>query len=85
MKGGKLLNIYCKCKYKLFRYYKLGKGRIIKCFVGRIHEDNVGLKGIPTYSKPLCPQCKKEIGIIVMIRGEPAIKFNNGTIQSVRV
>ncbi|MCB5231347.1 MAG: hypothetical protein WCX83_00965 [Candidatus Cloacimonas sp.] len=85
MGRGKILDINCKCGYKLFRYYKLGKGKIIKCFVDRIEEDFVGLQGLDTYAKPLCPECKKELGIILMIRGAPALKLNQGTIQSVRI
>ena len=85
MKRGKLVDIECKCGYKLFRYYKMGKGKIIKCFIDRLHEDFVGLKGYENFSKPLCPSCGKELGIIMMIRGEAALKINNGTIKSVRI
>jgi len=84
MNSGKVLSIYCKCGYKLFRYYKMGKGRIIKCFVNRMQNDYVGLQGAETYSKPLCPQCGNELGIIMLIRGEPALKLNQGTIKPVR-
>lgn len=85
MHTGKILTVYCKCGYKLFRYFKAGKGKIIKCFVNRIEEDFVGIKGYETHSKPLCPKCQKELGIIMMIRGEPALKLNQGTIQPIRV
>ncbi|MBW6516271.1 MAG: hypothetical protein K0B81_06620 [Candidatus Cloacimonetes bacterium] len=85
MHTGKILTIYCKCGFRLFRYYKAGKGKIIKCFVNRLEEDFVGIKGYETQSKPLCPQCQKELGIIMMVRGEPALKLNQGTIQPIRV
>jgi hypothetical protein len=85
MKTGRLLDIRCSCGFLLFRYYKEGKGRIIKCFVNRLSEDNVGLKGLPTFARPLCPQCQKELGIIMMIHGEPALKINHGTIQDIRL
>jgi len=85
MNTGKILTIYCKCGFRLFRYFKAGKGKIIKCFVNRIEEDFVGLQGSETLSKPVCPQCQKELGIIMMIRGEPALKLNQGTIKPVRV
>lgn len=85
MQSGKIITLYCKCGYKLFRYYKAGKGKIIKCFVNRLTEDFVGLQGAETHSKPLCPQCRKELGIIMMIRGEPALKLNQGTIKPVRL
>ena len=85
MKKGKILDIKCKCGYKLFRYYKKGKGRIIKCFINRIDEDFVGLKGSESFSKPVCPNCGKVLGIVMIIRGEPALKINNGTIKSLRI
>lgn len=85
MKTGKIIDIECQCGFKLFRYFKAGKGRIIKCFLKRMEEDNVGLKGSPTFSKPSCPQCGRELGIIMMIHGEPALKINHGTIKDVRI
>jgi len=85
MKIGKILDIHCKCGYLLFRYFKAGKGKIVKCFINRITDDYVGLQGSPTFSKPLCPQCKKELGIVMMVHGEVALKLNQGTIQGVRV
>jgi hypothetical protein len=85
MSTGKLIDIDCQCGYKLFRYFKAGKGRLIKCMVDRIHEDFVGLKGAETFSRPVCPACQKELGIIMMIHGKPALKLNQGTIKSVRI
>jgi hypothetical protein len=85
MKIGKIVSIDCKCGYTLFRYFKAGKGRIIKCFVNRLSEDHVGLQNLPNHSKPFCPSCKKEIGIIQMIRGEVALKLNQGTIKPIRL
>ena len=85
MKIGKIVNIECKCGKQLFRYFKAGKGKIIKCFIGRMENDFVGLHGLPNHSKPLCPDCQKELGIIMMIRGEVAIKLNQGTIKPIRI
>ncbi len=85
VQSGKILSIYCKCGYKLFRYFKAGKGRIIKCFLNRMSDDYVGLQESETHTKPLCPRCHKELGIIMMIRGEPALKLNQGTIKQIRV
>ena len=84
MRIGKIIDIECKCGYRLFRYYKAGKGRIIKCFVNRLEIDYVGLNGLETLSKPLCPNCKRELGIMMMIRGKLALKLNQGTIKQVR-
>lgn len=85
MRTGKIVDIDCQCGTRLFRYYKEGKGRIIKCFIGRLTADFVGLAGAETHSKPLCPQCGRELGIIMMIHGEPALKLNQGTIRSIRL
>jgi len=84
MKIGKIVNIECKCGYLLFKYFKAGKGKIIKCFVNRLSEDNVGLQNLPNFSKPHCPKCQKELGIIMMIKGEVGLKLNQGTIKGVR-
>jgi hypothetical protein len=85
MKIGKIVNIECKCGHLLFRYFKAGKGKIIKCFINRMENDFVGLKHLPTFHKPLCPNCGKELGIIMMIHGEVAIKLNQGTIKPIRI
>lgn len=85
MKIGKIVSIECKCSYLLFRYFKAGKGKIIKCFVNRLENDYVGISGLPNFSKPVCPQCGKELGIIMIIRGEVALKLNQGTIKPVRI
>ncbi|MBM4398788.1 MAG: hypothetical protein FJ041_00450 [Candidatus Cloacimonetes bacterium] len=85
MKTGRIVDIECCCGYRLFRYFKAGKGRIIKCFINRMEADFVGLKGYANFAKPVCPQCQKELGIIMMIHGEPALKINHGTIRDVRI
>ncbi|MEF3695191.1 MAG: hypothetical protein V3576_07580 [Candidatus Cloacimonadota bacterium] len=85
MRTGKLIDIDCRCGAHLFRYFKAGKGRLIKLMIASITEDKVGLKGAETFSRPQCPSCGKELGIIMMIHGEPALKINQGTIQSIRI
>ena len=85
MRTGKIIDVYCKCGYLLFRYFKAGKGRLIKILISRLSEDNVGLSNVETFSRPLCPECQKEIGIIMMIHGVPALKLNQGTIKPVRI
>lgn len=85
MRTGKIIDIHCKCGYLLFRYFKAGKGRLIKLMISRLSEDRVGLQGADTYSRPLCPSCQKELGIIMMIHGEAALKLNQGTIVGVRI
>lgn len=85
MRTGKIIDLECKCGSKLFRYYKAGKGRLIKCLISRLTDDFVGLKGAETFSRPVCPNCGKELGIIMMIHGEPALKLNQGTISPIRI
>ncbi len=85
LRTGKIIDIHCRCGFHLFRYFKAGKGRLVKCLISRLSEDNVGLAGSPTLSRPLCPHCGKELGIILMIHGEPALKLNQGTIKSIRI
>ena len=85
MRTGKIIEINCKCGCLLFRYFKAGKGRLIKVLISRLTEDKVGLSKVETFSRPLCPDCQKEIGIIMMIHGEPALKLNQGTIQPIRI
>lgn len=85
MKTGRIVTLECRCGYRLFRYFKAGKGRIIKCFLARLEADFVGITGAENFSRPRCPQCGKELGIIMMIHGEPALKINHGTIKDIRI
>ena len=85
MRTGKIIEINCKCGFLLFRYFKAGKGRLIKCLISRLSEDNVGLAHAATFTRPRCPNCGNELGIIMMIHGEPALKLNQGSIQSIRI
>lgn len=85
MRTGKIIDIECQCGFLLFRYFKAGKGRLIKLMLSSLSEDNVDIKGAQTFSRPVCPQCGKDLGIIMMIHGEPALKLNQGTIKSIRI
>jgi hypothetical protein len=85
MRTGKIIDIECHCGFKLFRYYKAGKGRLIKCIISRLSEDNAGISGLQNQSRPQCPKCGRELGIIALIHGEPALKLNQGTIKPIRV
>jgi len=85
MRTGKIVDIECKCGRPLFRYFKAGKGKIIKCMINRMENDFVGLQGLPNQHKPLCPNCGKELGIMMMIHGEVALKLNQGTIKGIRI
>ena len=85
MPSGRIIDVKCCCGYLLFRYYKAGKGRLIKCIISKLTEDFVGLQNAKTFSRPKCPKCGKELGIIMMIHGEPALKLNQGTIATIRL
>nr|MDK2850958.1 hypothetical protein [Candidatus Cloacimonadota bacterium] len=85
MRTGKIIDINCKCGFLLFRYFKAGKGRLIKVIISRLTEDMVGLRGAQTHSRPRCPNCGKDLGIIMMMQGEPALKLNQGSIKTVRI
>jgi hypothetical protein len=68
----------------LFRYYKGGRGRLIKCYLDEIRKDYVGVLEEPRNPRPGCPGCGKEIGIVQVIRGRLAIKLNQGTVRETR-
>jgi hypothetical protein len=41
-----MLTIKCaKCRQKLLKYRKIGKGRVLRCWYGRIEEDNTVREG----------------------------------------
>jgi len=70
----KTVDIFCaKCKAKLFKYRKGGKGALIKCFKERISEDFTETTGH-------CPQCNSEFARDVLIRGVPAFKIIGGKV-----
>lgn len=68
----------------MLKYYKGGRGRLIKCYLGKIREDYVGLDGAPLGARPVCPGCGKELGMVQMIHGRPALKINQGTVRETR-
>ena len=85
MPKGRVVAVQCRCGQGLFRYYKGGRGRLIKCFLSEISQDQVGLHGSATGSRPTCPACGRELGTVRMIGGRPALKVNQGTIKPVRI
>ncbi len=85
MAGGRVIKVYCRCGRLLCRYYKGGRGRLIKCYLGAVREDRAGLVGLPLGARPACPGCGKELGVVQMIHGRPALKINHGTVQETRI
>jgi hypothetical protein len=85
MPKSRVVDVECRCGQHLFKYYKGGRGRLIKCFLDEIREDHAGLAPQPLGARPLCPKCGKELGIVRVVRGRPALKINQGTIKTVRI
>lgn len=82
----RVVKVRCRCGRILFKYYKGGRGRLIKCILDEIREDYCGiLDTAPSVERPVCPACGKELGIIRIARGHPALKINQGTIHVLRI
>jgi hypothetical protein len=84
MPTGRVIKVECRCGRLLFRYFKGGRGRLIKCFLDEIRKDYVGVLDEPVDPRPTCPDCGGELGVVRMIRGRPALKMNQGTIKQTR-
>ena len=81
-----MIEVRCRCGTKLFKYQKVGKGKLIKCYLSRIIEDNIGLTPkVSVGDLILCPRCEERIGTIYGIRGVMAIKLNHGQIMPFRL
>ena len=84
MAKGRVIKVLCRCGRLLFKYYKGGRGRLIKCYLAEIRHDEVGVLDLPLDARPTCPDCGKELGIIRLVRGRPALKINQGTVRETR-
>jgi hypothetical protein len=84
MPKGRVIKVECRCGLPLFKYYKGGRGRLIKCYLDEIRTDHVGVTAEPVGSQPTCPGCGKELGMVRMVRGRPALKINQGTVKETR-
>ena len=69
----------------MFRYFKGGRGRLIKCYLDEIRKDYANVAGQPLEAQPACPSCGKDLGVVKMIHGRPALKINQGTIRETRI
>lgn len=68
----KTVDIFCaKCRGKLFKYRKGGKGALVKCFKERIVTDY-------TNTPCICPHCESEFARDTLVRGTPAFKIIGG-------
>ncbi len=84
--GMKVIEIDCRCGKALFKYQKVGAGRLIKCYLPRILADHTGMPpGAETGAEVHCPACGGRVGNIYMVRGVPAVKLNQGQIKPMRI
>ena len=84
MPKGRVIKVHCRCGRLLFKYLKGGRGRLIKLYLSETQQDDVGIVDEPLGTRPVCPSCGKGLGIIRIIRGRPALKINQGTVQQMR-
>lgn len=68
----RVVDIVCtKCKTRLFKYHKNGKGALVKCFIERISNNYC--------TEPcICPSCGQVFARENMIRGIAAYKIIGG-------
>jgi len=85
MPGGRVIKVYCRCGQLLCRYYKAGRGRLLKCYLDQIREERAALSTLALGARPACPDCGKELGVVQMIHGRPALKLNHGTVKETRI
>ncbi|MDP2572401.1 hypothetical protein Q8W40_09430 [Vibrio penaeicida] len=70
----KTVDVFCsKCRTKLYKYRKGGKGSLVKCFIERIVEDY-------TDKSCTCPYCGIEFARQTIILGVPANKMIGGKV-----
>ena len=82
----KVIEVACLCGVVLFKYKKIGKGRLVRCYLPRILEDRVGVPaGIALGRDVACPACASRIGTVIGIKGMRAIKLNQGQIKPFRL
>ncbi len=85
MSHGRVIKVECRCGFLVCRYYKDGRGRLIKCFLDAITEDYAGVAGQPVDARPTCPGCGKKLGVVKLIHRRRALKINHGTIRETRI
>ncbi len=85
MSQGRVIDVKCRCGCLLFKYFKGGRGRLIKCFLDEIRKDYANVAGLSLEARPVCLNCGKELGVVKMIHGRPALKINQGTVRETRL
>ena len=73
-RGARTIRVYCAvCGCLLYKYQKGGPGRLVKCFVDKIVQDN-------TEGDLRCPECGQEFARETMAYGRPANKIIQGKV-----
>ena len=85
MSGGRVIKVQCRCGQLLLKYFKAGRGRLLKCYLDQVRDEHVAVAQLPLGARPACPNCGKELGVVQMIHGRPALKINQGTIKETRL
>ena len=68
------IRIYCSnCGQFLYKYRKGGGGKLVKCFVDKIVQDNTG-------GDLRCPSCRQAFARETMAYGRPANKIIQGKV-----
>lgn len=82
----RVVEVECKCGKVLWKYQKRGRGRLIKCYIPRILQDNIGVDPkAPIGKEIMCTKCKKRVGTVFGIKGIRAVKLNQGQIHPIRL
>ena len=72
--SGRVIKVCCaNCEATLYKYFKAGPGRLIKCYKDRIMRDF-------TNGDLRCPECGNLFAREMMIRGKPANKIIQGKV-----
>jgi len=73
-RSARTIKVYCAgCGCLLYKYQKSGGGRLVKCLVDKIVQDN-------TEGDLRCPECGQEFARETMVYGRPANKIIQGKV-----
>lgn len=70
------VDVFCaRCRTRVYRYRKGGKGSLVKCWQERIAVDYTAERGV-------CPGCGAQFAKEAMVRGRPAFKIIGGRVYT---
>ena len=74
-RSARTIRVFCsQCGFYLLKYRKGGGGKLVKCFVDRIVQDN-------TEGDLQCPECGQAFARETMVYGRPANKIIQGKVN----